>query len=120
MRTWVQASLAILVLGLIGLILGPWWTLAVVAFLVGVSVRFAVPGRSFWIGMVTGFVLWGGAAAWFDLTGGSLPTMIAELFGLGTGLVLGVVIALFGGLTAGIFALLGSYLRATIQPLGTY
>ena len=119
MRTLGTATLLILALGFVAALVAPWWGLAAVAFAVGLATRLAVPGRIFWAGLLGGGLLWGLSAAYFDLSGGALPARIADLFGLGSGLVLGLTVALVGGLTAGLAGLIGAYLRATIQPVQT-
>ena len=116
MRNWSIAALLICLLGLVALLLGPWLLLGAVAFAVGLIMPTSKPGGMFWAGLLGGAALYGVTASYFDLTGGELPTLIAELFGLGSGLILGAVVALVGGLTAGLPALLGAYLRATFTP----
>ena len=115
MNTYALAFALTFVLGGLALAVGPWWGLLVVGFAVGLMLRPGYPGALFWPGFLGGAALWALGALWFGLSAGGLPALIAELLGLGSETVLGVVIAVVGGLSAGLFAMLGSYLRAVVQ-----
>lgn len=114
-RVNLIALAVILVLGLIAVSIGPWWWLAVVAFGVGFVVRPRRAGSLFFSGLLAGALVYAVGALIFSLGDATLPARIAELFGLGSAVVLGFVIALVGGVSAGVAALLGGYTRAVVQ-----
>ena len=115
MQTYLLAFGWILGLGLVGLAVGPWWTLAAVAFAVGLALRPRRAGGMFAPGALAGAALWGGGALWFGLSAGELPGHVAELFGLGSGAGLAAVVCAVGAFTAGAFAVCGAYLRAVVR-----
>jgi len=96
---------------LAGLRLG-WWSIALVAFLVGLLIP-QTTGRSFLSGFTGIFLLWALLAFWIDAKNGStLSKRIAELFQLGgSSILLVFVTALIGGLVAGFAAMAGNSLR---------
>lgn len=91
----------------------PWWSLAIMAFLVALLVRQGA-GRAFLSAFIALFLLWGGLALWIDIRNtSSLSARIGELLGLGSNTLLLVLITGFiGALVAGFAAMSGSYLRA--------
>ena len=115
MKLYPLAFALIFVAGLIGLAVGPWWTLAAVALVVGLVLRPRTPGVMFWPGLLAGAALWAIGALWYGADAGELPGLVAELLGVRSALGIGAVVALVGGLTAGLFTLLGAYARAVIQ-----
>ena len=59
--------LATILTALLGFIAGmflPWWSIAIVSFLVALLIKQS-PGRSFLAGFLALFILWGWLAAWF-------------------------------------------------------
>ena len=107
--------LAILLTGTIAFLAGlrmEWWSIAVVAFLVGLLLPQAI-FRSFLAGFVGIFILWAVLAFWVDnANGGALSGEIAELFKLGNSSVLLILITAFiGGIVGGFAAMAGSSLR---------
>ena len=95
---------------LAGLIL-PWWSIAIVSFLVALLVKQS-PGRSFLAGFLALFILWGLLAAWIDTKNESiLSKKIAQIFSLGeSSLALILVSAVVGALVAGFAAMSGASL----------
>ncbi|TCJ19257.1 hypothetical protein EPD60_02235 [Flaviaesturariibacter flavus] len=90
----------------------PWWSVAVVAFLVGVALPQRLP-RSFLSGFLAIFLLWAGIALWLDLENEQLLSRkVAELLHLPSSFLLLLVTALVGGLVGGFAALSGGALRA--------
>lgn len=91
----------------------PWWSLAVMAFLVALLVH-QKAGKAFLAGFVALFLLWGCLALWIDIRNtGILSGRVAALLGLGGGsMVLVLITALIGALVAGFAAMSGSYLRS--------
>jgi hypothetical protein len=108
---------ALLLTALLSFVAGlyaPWWSLAIMSFLVAVLVA-QRPGKAFLAGFFALFLLWGCIALWLDIRNkGLLSARIGELLGLGSNsMLLILVTALIGGLVAGFAALSGSYLRSS-------
>lgn len=106
---------SILLIALLSFALGlefPWWSLAVAAFVVAALIHQRA-GKSFLSGFLGVFLLWGILAFIIDQRNQqTLSRKIAELFSLGEGsLLLILITALVGGLVAGFAAMSGSYLR---------
>jgi len=107
--------LSVLLIGLFSFIAGmylPWWSIAIVAFLVSLMIRQG-RGRSFLAGFTGIFLAWMMIALWIDAKNESLLSKkIALLFPLGgSSILLILVTALIGALVAGFAALRGSSLR---------
>ncbi len=109
--------LAFFVLGLVMLLVGPWWLLLVVAFAYGCSRARVSPGFAFWPGLLVGALLYLLGALWYGGGDGGLAAMLGRLFGVGSAAGLYAVTVLLGGLSAGLFAMLGAYTRAVILPV---
>jgi len=95
----------------------PWWSLAVVAFAVGVAI--APTGRAaFWTGFVGAGLSWLLPAAWLSYqNGGLLAHRVAQLLPLGgSAAALVIVAGLVAGLAGGTAALAGAWLRAALRP----
>ncbi len=89
----------------------PWWTIAVVAFIV-TSLIPQNPIRSFLAGFLALFLLWG-TLAWTISSNNEhlLAKKVAMILKMGSPAILIVVTALIGALVAGLAALAGSYVR---------
>jgi hypothetical protein len=108
--------LSILLIAVLGFIAGlflPWWSIAIVAFLVLILLPQGL-GRSFLAGFLGIFMLWFLIALVQDVKNDHiLSRKVAELFKLGPASILLIIItALVGGLVAGFAAMSGSSLRA--------
>ena len=108
--------LSVLLIALLSFIAGlalPWWSIAIVAFLVPLLITQSL-GLSFLAGFTGIFLLWGGLALWIDTQNESLLSQkIAQLFPLGgSSILLILVTALVGALVGGFAAMTGSALRA--------
>ncbi|MCW3073999.1 MAG: hypothetical protein JWP69_1068 [Flaviaesturariibacter sp.] len=92
----------------------PWWSLAIVAFLVGLLVPQSV-GRSFLAGFLGIFLLWGVLAFLIDWKNEHLLSQkVAQLFKLGDASFLLILITAFiGALVGGLAAMSGALLRRT-------
>jgi hypothetical protein len=92
----------------------PWWSLALVAFLVAILIH-QFPWKAFLSGFLGLFILWGGLAFWIDLRNDHiLSKRVAELMKLGSSsFAIIIVTAFIGALVAGLAALSGSYLRSS-------
>lgn len=90
----------------------PWWSLALVAFLVAALIH-QKAGRAFLSGFLALFLLWGVIAFIIDQRNQHiLSTKIATLLPLaGSYILLIFITGLIGGLVAGFAAMAGSYLR---------
>ncbi|MEP7110404.1 MAG: hypothetical protein ABI760_20580 [Ferruginibacter sp.] len=90
----------------------PWWTIAIVAFLVAALIP-QHPGKSFLTGFIALFLLWG-TLSWYISSNNNhlLAHKISVLFLTidSPGLLISVT-ALIGALVAGFAALAGSWVR---------
>jgi hypothetical protein len=107
--------LATLLIALLSFIAGlflPWWSIAIVAFLVALLLQQGI-GRSFLAGFAGIFLLWALVAFWIDVKNESLLShKIAQLFPLGgSSYLLILITALIGALVGGFAAMAGSSLR---------
>ena len=95
----------------------PWWSMAVVAFIVGLAI--APTGRvAFWAGFAGAGLSWLVPAAWLSYqNGGLLAQRVAQLLPLGgSAAALVIVTALIAGLVGGLAALAGVWLRVAFRP----
>ena len=105
---------SVLVIALLSLAAGlylPWWTIAVVAFLV-TSLIPQNPLRSFLSGFTALFLLWG-ALSWFISSNNEhlMASKVALILKMGNPIIMIVATALIGALVAGFAALAGSFIR---------
>lgn len=110
---FVLATFLIVVAGFIAGLYLPWWSIAIVAFLVALLVPQGI-GRSFLSGFTGIFLLWGLLALWIDIKNESiLSGKVAQLFFLGNHSVLLILAtALIGALVGGFAAMSGASLRS--------
>ena len=95
----------------------PWWSMAVVAFIVGLVI--APTGRvAFWAGFVGAGLSWLVPAVWLSYQNDSLlARRVAQLLPLGgSAVALVIVTALIAGLVGGLAALAGVWLRVAFRP----
>lgn len=94
----------------------PWWSIAIIAFLVALLVPQS-RGLSFLAGFTGIFLLWGLLAIWIDIKNeGILSHKIALLFPLGgSSLALIVVTALVGAIVGGFAGMSGGSLRLLLK-----
>ncbi|MEM9837068.1 MAG: hypothetical protein AAF828_11230 [Bacteroidota bacterium] len=95
----------------------PWWTIAIIALLIGVLVK--VRRRAgFWYAFLAGMFVWGGYVTYVHLTNnGILAGRMANLFQLGNGWFMVIITGIWGGITAGLGGWTGVNLRkAIIDP----
>lgn len=90
----------------------PWWSIAIIAFLVALLIPQKI-SSSFLSGLLGIFLPWAIVASWIDIKNNSiLSHKISELFKLGgSSILLILVTALIGGLVGGFAAMAGSSLR---------
>jgi hypothetical protein len=111
MRFLISLLLIIFLAFIAGIYL-PWWSIAVIAFAVGIFVPQSI-GKSFLAGFFGIFLLWGLLAFWIDSKNESLLSQkIAQLFSLGnSSIALILLTALIGAFVGGFAAVSGSSLR---------
>lgn len=90
----------------------PWWSIAIVAFLVALLIPQSL-SMSFLSGLIGIFLLWSIVALWIDIKNNSiLSHKISELLKLGgSSMLLILVTAIIGGVVGGFAAMAGSSLR---------
>ena len=113
--------LATLLTALLSFIAGlylPWWSIAIIAFLVALFMRQFI-GRSFLSGFLGIFLLWFIVALWIDIKNEHiLSQKIAQVFPLGGSSVLLILItALIGALVGGFAAMSGASLLPRKRPI---
>jgi hypothetical protein len=109
---FLAATLLILLLSFIAGLFLPWWSIAIVAFLIALLIPQTI-GKSFLAGFLGIFLLWGILALWIDVKNGSvLSQKISQLFSIGNvGFLLVLITALIGALVGGFAAMSGGSLR---------
>lgn len=109
---FVLATLLIAVISFIAGLYFPWWSIAIIAFLIALLIPQGI-GRSFLSGFTGIFLLWGLLALWIDIKNESiLSGKVAQLFLLGSHSVLLILAtALIGALVGGFAAMSGASLR---------
>jgi hypothetical protein len=109
----MKIIVSILLTALLSFISGiyfPWWSIAVVAFLVAILIQQPI-ARSFLSGFLGIFLLWAVLATWIDVKNNSiLSQKIAQLFSLGSPFILILVTSLVGAMLGGFAAMSGSSL----------
>jgi hypothetical protein len=113
---FLLATLLTAALSFIAGLYTPWWSLAIVAFLVALLIQQKV-GWAFLAGFSAIFLLWGGLALFIHVRNqGVLTKKMAELFPLnGQSIYLILLTALVGALVAGFAAMSGSSLRPIVR-----
>lgn len=111
MKFFISVLLIMLSAFIAGLYM-PWWSLAAVAFLVGVLI-YQRGLFAFFAGFLALFILWGALALMINIENqGLLANKIANLLPLGgSALLLILITAILGALVAGLASLTGSLLR---------
>ena len=111
----MRLLLSILLIATLSFLAGlylPWWSIAIVAFLVALLIPQSI-GKCFLAGFLGVFLLWGLLALWIDIKNDSvLSKKIAQLLPLGgVSILLILITALIGALVAGFAAMSGGSLR---------
>mgnify|MGYP006952659816 CR=1 FL=1 len=88
----------------------PWWSIAIVAFLVALLIPQNF-GPAFLSGLLGIFILWAILALWIDVKNDSI--LSTRIMKVGSPVILVLVTAFIGGLVAGFAAMAGSALRQT-------
>ncbi|MBD2769309.1 hypothetical protein IC235_15580 [Hymenobacter sp. BT664] len=113
---WLLLLLMLVLTVLVQLVL-PWWSMAVVAFVLGFALA-ATGQTAFWVGFVGVALSWVGPAAWLSYQNNNLLAQrVAQLLPLG-GSAVALIIAtgVVAGLVGGLAALAGVWLRQALSP----
>jgi len=115
MRFTLATLLTLTLSFLVGLFL-PWWSIALVAFLVALLIKQEI-GWAYLSAFTAIFFLWGGLATVINIQNkGVLAQRIAQLFPLnGNAVYLLMLTAIVGGLVAGFAAMSGSSIRPDVR-----
>jgi hypothetical protein len=102
----------IVVLSYLGGLFLTWWTVAIAAFLVAVLIPLP-PLRSFLNGFIAVFLLWMALEFFMDVRNDHILAnrMSKMILKVRNPILIGVVSAMIGGITAGLGGLSGSFLR---------
>ena len=108
----------ICIVGFFLALFGPWWTVVVVAFVVGFCCA-----SSGWQAFLSGFLgvalLWGGAAAWFHYqSSGMLTEKIATLLPFPIPILLISMTVLVGGTSSGLGSVTGYQFSKILRSKG--
>ncbi len=112
----IKFLVSVLLIALLSFVCGlflPWWTIALVAFLVSALIPLT-PLQSFFAGFLAIFLLWGGLAFGIDQMNNSiLSEKIAAILPLGGSVIALILVTAFvGALVGGGAAITGSFLKA--------
>lgn len=109
---FVLSVLLVIVLSFLAGLFLPWWSIAIVSFLVALFIPQRL-GYAFLSGLTGVFIFWAAQEFWIDIKNKSiLSSKIAELFHLGSSSVLLILVSAFiGALVGGFAAMSGSSLR---------
>jgi hypothetical protein len=109
---FIVVTVLIALLSFVACLYLPWWSIALVAFLVSLLIR-QKPLASFAAGFIGLFLLWVIIATIINAKNdGVLAARVAEIFPLGgSGIMLIVITGVIGALVGGLAALSASYVR---------
>lgn len=109
---FILATLLTAALSFLAGLYSPWWSIAIVAFLVALLIKQRY-GFGFLSGFLGIFLCWGLLAFWIDVKNNHiLSQKMAQVFSLGASPVAIILVtALVGGLVGGFAAMSGSSLR---------
>ena len=111
----ILAVLLILILSFISEIFLPWWSIAVVAFAVGIA-KTPTGWKSFWAGFLgVGFLWWMTSGYIHFRTDGILTSKVGEMLTLPLPILVVLITGLIGGLVGGFAATSGCYFKAVTK-----
>ena len=115
----ITVCVLLIVLGAIAQSFLPWFSLGLVAVVLGFGFR-QTALQAFITGLVGGFLLWAGYAGYLHfLNEGILGDRMGRLFGGVGGWAIVGITGLLGGLLAGVGCWTGQALRRVVRPHGT-
>ncbi len=108
----IIAIIIIILLSFFACLYFPWWSIAIVAFIVSALIP-QMPWASFFSGFIALFLLWGFMSLWISVNNGHILAHRVSLliFKIESTFLLILVTALIGGLVAGFGALTAAFLR---------
>lgn len=103
----------IVILSYLGGLFLPWWSVAIAAFLVSVTIPLP-PARAFFNGFLAVFLLWLALAFFMDVRNDHIMAnrMSELILQVRNPILIGVVSSLIGGITGGLGSLCGSLLQS--------
>ena len=109
MKKLITSILLIIILGGVTQLFLPWWSIAMVAAIIGFLFKFDHSLWSFLAGFLAVLLLWSGYAAYLDIENAHiLSERMGNLFGnISSSGVIGLT-GLIGGLVGGFFAMTGT------------
>ncbi len=117
---FLVSAIIIILFSFLSCLYFPWWTIAIIAFLVAIIIQ---QGHlaSFFCGFVSLFLLWGFMSFWISWQNDHILAHRVSLliFKTDSPFLLIFATALIGALVAGFAALTGSYVRA-VKPAPGY
>jgi hypothetical protein len=109
---FIVSLLLIMLLSFAACLYFPWWSIAIVAFIVAALIPQGA-GKSFFTGFLALFLLWGGLSFWISNPNHHILAHKVSLLILkiDSPYLLMLATALIGGVVAGFAAMTGSFLR---------
>jgi hypothetical protein len=109
---FTATTILILLLSFCACLYFPWWSIAIVAFIVSAIIQ-QKPWLAFLSGFIALFLLWGGLSFWISTNNDNILAHRVSLLILKTesAFALIAVTALIGALVGGFGALTGSFIR---------
>ena len=109
---FIVSLLLIMLLSFAACLYFPWWSIAIVAFIVAALIPQGA-GKSFFTGFLALFLLWGGLSFWISNNNDHILAHKVSLLILkiDSPYLLMLATALIGGVVAGFAAMTGSFLR---------
>jgi hypothetical protein len=110
---FIASLLLILLLSFLACLYLPWWSIAIVAFIVSVLIP-QNPRASFFCGFSALFLFWGALSYWISANNNHVLAHRVSLLILknDSPLLLIIVTALIGGVVGGLASLTGSFIRS--------
>jgi hypothetical protein len=111
---FVVSLLLIAFLSFVACLYFPWWSIAIVAFLVSLLIPQG-PGKAFLTGFIALFLLWGGLSFWLSMRNEHILAhkMSVVILKVDNPYFLILATAVIGALAAGLGALTGSFCRTS-------
>jgi hypothetical protein len=115
---FISALILTAVLSYVACMFFPWWSIAIVAFIVAVTLP-QKPGKTFISAFTALFLLWAGLSFWISFNNNNILAYKISMLILNMSVpsILIFITGLIGGLVAGFAALAGSYLRYRPQRI---
>ena len=109
MKKFFISTILIIIIGFLSQLFFPWWTIAIIATLIGFLFKFDNSLWSFLAGFLGVLLLWSGYAAYLDIENAHiLSERMGNLFGNISSSGVIYLTGLIGGLVGGFFAMTGA------------